>query len=317
MRIGYNTWSMATVPYQTFIPGLSEIGFRAIAVSVVPGYTIGGQFVENAAALDRLGRDDRAAIKRAFEERQLELPSVIGNQSLVEEDPERNALAMQRLRDTIDLCVELCPRGQDLPTMNTGVAGHPGELERKRELVTHRLGELADCAQERGVVVCIEPHVGGAVDTVQRAEWVVHAIDSPALRLDFDVSHFEVVGVPMHESVARLAPLAGAAEIKDQHFRYCDDGDSDPGWLVEGNGVGRAIAPKGRPVEYQFLLAGEGTFDVAEYLRLMRAQGFSRSIAFEASVQCQARPGYDALQSARGIYRWMLEGWRAAGIPED
>jgi len=43
MRIGYNTWSMAKVPYQAFIPGLSDIGFRAIAISVVPGYTIGGQ----------------------------------------------------------------------------------------------------------------------------------------------------------------------------------------------------------------------------------------------------------------------------------
>ena len=103
MRIGYNTWSMAKVPYETFIPGLSEIGFRAIAISVVPGYTIGGTYVENAAALDRLTRDDRAAIKHAFEERDLELPSVIGNQSLVEEDPGANATAMQRLRDTIDL----------------------------------------------------------------------------------------------------------------------------------------------------------------------------------------------------------------------
>ena len=43
MRIGYNTWSMATVPYRTSSPALSDIGFTAIAISVVPGYTIGGQ----------------------------------------------------------------------------------------------------------------------------------------------------------------------------------------------------------------------------------------------------------------------------------
>jgi inosose dehydratase len=317
MRIGYNTWSMATVPYQTFIPALADIGFGAIAISVVPGYTIGGQFTPNAAALDRLGPDDRASIKRAFEERDLLLPSVIGNQSLVEDDPDRAQTAMARLRHTIDLCVELTPRGQEVPTMNTGTAGHSGDLEAKRQVVVDRLGALADYAQERGVMVCIEPHVGGAVDTVERAEWLVKTISSPALRLDFDVSHFEVVGVPMDESVGRLLPLAGAAEIKDQHFRYCDDGERPTNWLVEGNGVGTATAPNGRPVEFQFLLAGEGTFDLPGYLRLVQAQGFSKPIAFEASVQCQARPGYDALAEAVGIYRWMRDGWRQAGLGTD
>ncbi len=316
MRIGYNTWSMAKVPYKAFITGLSDIGFRAIAISVVPGYTIGGQWVDNAAALDRLSADDRRRIKQAFVERDLLLPSVIGNQSLVEEDAAKSAVAMQRLRDSVDLCVELAVGGH-VPTMNTGVAGHSGDLEAKSAAVLDRLGELADHARERGVVICIEPHVGGAVDTVERAEWLIRTVDSPAVRLDFDVSHFEVVGVPMQESVPRLLPLANAVEIKDQQFRYMDDGPPSQGWLVEGNGVGRATAPDGRPVEYQFLLAGEGTFDLAGYLKLVCAQGFAEPIAFEASVQCQARPGYDALVSAAGIYRWMADGWQHAGLSTD
>ena len=249
------------------------------------------------------------------------LPSVIGNQSLVEEDPDRNAAAVERLQGSIDLCVDLTLPGQEVPTLNTGIAGHSGDLEARRQMVLDRLGALTDYARQRGVVICIEPHVGGAVDTPERAEWLVGTIDSPSLRLDFDVSHFEVVGVPMDESVSRLAPLAGAAEIKDQHFRYLrslDDSEAAPdGWLVDGNGVGRATAPDGRPVEFQFLLGGEGTFDLPKYLRLMHAQGFTAPIAFEASVQCQARPGYDALASAEQIYRWMADGWRAAGVPVE
>ena len=129
MRIGYNTWSMATVPYQTFIPALADIGFGAIALSVVPGYTIGGQWVNNAAALDRLSADERRRIAAALIERDLKLPSVIGNQSLVDEDAVRNAEAMQRLRDSIDLCVELA-LGGEVPTLNTGIGGHSGELRR-------------------------------------------------------------------------------------------------------------------------------------------------------------------------------------------
>jgi sugar phosphate isomerase/epimerase len=317
MRIGYNTWSMATVPYQSFIPGLSDVGFRAIAISVVPGYTIGGAFVENAAALDGMTADDRKAIKNTFEERDLELPSIIGNQSLVEDDPQKHALSMRRLKNAIDLCVELTPRGQDVPTLNTGLAGHTGDLERKREVVLERLGELAEYAQQRGVIVCIEPHVGGAVDTIERAEYIVKAVNKPSLRLDFDVSHFEVVGVPTEESVPRLLPLAAAAEIKDQHMRYADSGEAPAGWLAEGNGVGRGTDPNGREVEFQFLLAGEGTFDLPKYLRLVQQCGFQKPIAFEASVQCQARPGYDALREATRIFSWMQQGWRRAGVSEE
>ena len=65
------------------------------------------------------------------------------------------------------------------------------------------------------------------------------AIDSPSLRLDFDVSHFEVVGVPMDESVGRLAPLAGAAEIQDQHLRYLPSLDDAHG----GRDCSAFIAP--------------------------------------------------------------------------
>jgi len=320
MRIGYNTWSMATVPYPDFIPGLSDIGFTAIAISVVPGYTIGGHYVANAADQAGLSADDRRRIRQAFQERDLQLPSVIGNQSLLEDDPDRNAAAVSRLRGSIDLCVELALPGQEVPTLNTGIAGHSGDLETREQVTLDRLGALTEYARERGVVICIEPHVGGAVDTPARAEWLVQRINSPSLKLDFDVSHFEVVGIPLDESVPRLTPLAAAAEIKDQHFRYLsapDDASPAPdGWLVEGNGVGRGTAPDGRTVEFQFLLGGEGTFDLPKYLQLMQAQGFTAPIAFEASVQCQARPGYDALASAKQIYDWMAEGWRAASIPE-
>ncbi len=97
MRIGYNTWSMATVPFEQFVPGLADIGYRAIAISVVPGYRIAGRDVPNAAALDRLGPDERRRLTAMFEERELLLPSVIGNQNLLQDDEAANAEAEQRL----------------------------------------------------------------------------------------------------------------------------------------------------------------------------------------------------------------------------
>jgi sugar phosphate isomerase/epimerase len=311
VRIGFNTWSIASLPYQEFIPGLADIGYTAIAISVVPGYTIGGQYVANATDQDCLTADDRRRIKHAVQERGLVLPSIVANQSLVHDDPDRNAAAMARLRASIDLCVELTPVDQPVAGLNTGIAGRSGELEAKQQLVLDRLGELTEYARHKGVVVCIEPHVGGAVDSIARAEWLVRTVNSPHCRLDFDVSHFEVQGVPATQTVPRLAPLAGAAEIKDQ--RISPPGGAD--WKIAGNGTGETLAPDGQPLEYQFLLGGEGDFDLAEYLRLMQAHGFSEPISFEASVQCQARPGYDGLAAAASTYQWMRAGWQRANMP--
>jgi len=313
MRIGYNTWSMATVPYDVFIPGLAEMGYTAIAVSVVPGYGIGGKRVPNAADLSILTPDDRRRIKESFERRGLELSALIGNQPVIEDDPATSREYMDRLRETIDLCVEVAPRGQAVPTMNTGSGGRPADFEAKKGQLVERLGELAAYAAQRGVIICVEPHVGAAIDTPERSEWLVRAVDHPHLRLDFDVSHFEVVGIPLEESVPRLAPLASSVEIKDQNLRYPGDPPRQ-GWRIEGNGLGRAMAPDGREVEYQFLLGGEGDFDLPKYLRMMQTAGWTGAIGFEASVQCQGRPGYDGMAAAASTYRWMAEGWERAGV---
>jgi sugar phosphate isomerase/epimerase len=207
----------------------------------------------------------------------------------------------------VDLAVELAT--DEAPTMNTGV-GH-GDLP--DEQLLERLRAVVDYGSRSGVTICLEPHVGTMIDSVERAEWVIRAVDNSALRLDFDVSHFEVVGVPTAESVSRLAPLAAAVEIKDQRTCHLDEPRGD--WHLAGNGWGRATSPDGRPVEYQFLLGGEGDFDLAGYLQMMRDAGWANPVAFEASVQCQARPEYDPFAVAGSVYRWMCAGWERAGIP--
>jgi sugar phosphate isomerase/epimerase len=317
VRIGYNTWSLATVPYQAFIPRLAEIGYTAIAISVIAGYTIGGRYVANACDQEGLSADDRKRIKEGLRSRGFVLTSVVGNQPLLHPEAARVEAGLARLRASVELCTELVQDGQPVPTLNTGMGGQSGD---DLAPLVDRLGALAEHARKSGVVVCVEPHVGQAVDTVDRSEWVVKQVASPYLQLDFDVSHFEVQCVPMAESVPRLAPLAAAAEIKDQKVfsarredggrggNGSGDAHRGEGW-IDGNGWGEA---HGR--EFQFLLGGEGEFDLPGYLKLMQASGYSDPISFEASVQCQARPGYDGLAEAERTYRWMAAGWRTAGI---
>jgi sugar phosphate isomerase/epimerase len=317
MRIGYNTWSMATVPYQVFIPELARIGYTAIALSVVPGYGIGGKRVPNAADLATLTSADRRRIKEDLEQREIELPSVVGNASVVEEDPETSRAHLQRLRDTIDFAVEVKPNGQaHLPTVNTGTGGRTDEFAAKQQVMVDRLGELAEYAARRGVTIAIEPHVGNAIDRPERAEWLIHTVNSPHVRLDLDISHFEVAAFPMEDVMRRLVPLSASMEIKDQNMKYAGEPEP-PGWRIAGNGVGRGTAPDGRPTEHQFLLGGEGDFDLPAYLRLLSEVGWSGAVAFEASVQCQQRPDYDPIAAAERTYRWMRAGWEQAGVSLD
>ena len=313
MRIGYNTWSMATVPYQVFIPELHKIGYTAIVISVIPHYGIGGQRVPNAAAIGALTRDDRRRIKEAMEQRDLELPSVVGNASVVETDAAAHQESLQRLRDTVDLCAELALKDQPVPTLNTGTGGGVQEFEAKRQLMVDRLGELAEYARQRGVTIAIEPHVGAAINTPEKAEWLIHTVNHPNVRLDLDISHFEVAGFPLEDTTRRLVPLAAALEIKDQKMKYADDPEP-AGWMLPGNGRGKGTAPDGRATEHQFLLGGEGEFDLPRYLRLLQECGWTAPVAFEASVAVQQRPGYDAIAAAAGTYQWMLAGWKQAGI---
>ena len=316
VKIGYNTWSMATVPYATFIPELAKIGFRSLAISVVPGYPIAGQWVENAGDFTKWDAADKARIRSLMVTHGLELASIVGNQPIIGDDPERSASALARLRETIDLCADLALPHEGPPALNCGSGGSPAQFETHRQQLVDRLGPLVDHAASRGVTICIEPHVGAAVDTPDRSEWLVRAMNNPHLALDFDVSHFEVVNLPLEATVPRLAPLSKSVEIKDQHMRYLDV-EEPSGWRIDGNGVGQAVAPDGRPVEFQFLLAGEGTFDLPRYLRLLDGSGWRGAVGFEASIQCQARPGYDALAWAKRIFDWMDHGWTVAGIPRD
>ena len=318
MRLGYNTWSMAKVPYQTFIPGLHDLGYTAVTISVIPSYGIGGTPTPNAGYYGNWSADDRKKIKAELESRGLELSAIVGNASMVGDDETQLQARLKQLRDAIDLCAELKPSHQSfVPTMNTTSGGHSTEFESRKAQLVENLGELARYAASRGSVVCIEPHVGGAIDTPARAKWLVDEIGQDSCKIDFDISHFEVVGIPMEESIPVTLPLSRSVEIKDQNFRYSNEGDAKPGWRVAGNGLGKAIAPNGRPVEFQFLLGGEGDFDLVKYLTLMQQHGWKGAVGFEASVQCQQRPGYDGMATAASVYKWMSAAWDKAGVSRD
>ena len=310
MKIGYSTWSMKATPWHVFLPALQEIGFTAIALDVSPG---GGQR-PSANDLAALTAQDRRTIRAECESRGIEIDAVMGHRSLLSRDPAEAAANMQRLKQTVDFCLEVTPRGQRVPTMTSTVGGRPSSYDEDKPLLLERVGELTEYARSRGVVFGLEVHASTAVSTPQRVNEVLSHFNSPSLRLDYDGSHFEVQRIPMEEVIPQVLPWTITVDIKDQRVRYTDEPEP-PGWRIPGNASGQTQSPDGRSIEYQWVVGGEGEFDLPTFLRLMHQHGWKGAICYEMSVQAQSSPTCDPLAEAQRTYTWMSAAWQEAGIP--
>ena len=277
MRIGYSTWGMREVPIEEALPAISRIGYHGVELSVTPGW------ITELYTLDAAKRE---RIRELLAEHDLVLAGVIRNVSMVEEDPDRNAANMQSLRDAIDLAAELTQAGE-VSVMTSHLGGRSGDWETKRGVAVERLLRLADHAADRGVVIAVEIHCGSMLDSPERVHWLFEHADHPSVRLNFDISHMEVAGIGIDESVPQLAPYSVHTHVKDQRGLYPD---------------------------FEFLTPGEGPFDFVRYLKAMQAAGYDGFITAEVSVHVQRRADYDPFFHAQLAYWTLYKAFQVAGI---
>jgi sugar phosphate isomerase/epimerase len=120
--------------------------------------------------------------------------------------------------------------------------------------------------------------------------WLLEQVDSPALTIHFDISHFNVQGIRMEESVSQLASHSLHTHVKDE---------------------------RGRDPDHEFLIPGEGEMDYPRYLRLMADAGYDGHIVVEISLMVQRRPDYDALAAATQSYEVLARAFAEAGIARE
>jgi sugar phosphate isomerase/epimerase len=277
MRLCYSTWSMQEPSADEIIKNLTEIGFDSVELTVKEGWSLD---------LDTLDPAERKRIRQLLTDYRLALPAIAGHQPLLSRDPEKHREHWRRLTGAIDLCVDWAdPSGP--PSLDTTVGAH-GTWDENKELLLERLGNLCDYAAARGVIVGIEPHVSDILETPQRARALLDLMKHPALRLTFDISHFNVQGIPIEESVELLAPFACFTHIKDE---------------------------RGRAPNHEFLIPGEGVFDYVRYLKAMDRAGYTGDIGVEISLMVQRRPNYDPWAAAQQSYDIVSKAFVEAGVP--
>lgn len=274
MKLSYSTWGMQTTPIDVAVRHCAALGFDGLELTIIPGWTTDAATMTDA---------ERKRIRRLYDDAGLELCGISGNVDLLADDAVANEA---RLRSYLDFAAEIQHPGDEL-IVTTVSGATPGEWDvRKGELV-EIVGRLAEYAHERGVMVGLEPHVAHALCMPDDAVWLIEQVGSPGATIHFDISHFNVQGIPMEESVAKLTPVSRHTHIKDERGRY---------------------------PEHEFLIPGEGEMDYPRYLRLMSEAGYDGHIVVEISLMVQRRPDYDALAAAAQTYDVLSRAFETAGI---
>jgi inosose dehydratase len=277
MNLGYTTWGMPKVSIDQAVERIASLGYDGLEIAVLPEWT---------TALDKLDAAERKRILKLVNDKGLTISAISGHASLLEKDADKNRRNLQRLKDAIDLAVEWAQGGR-IPYVNTLSGGRSENWEAQKELFAERLLPAAEYAHSKGVVLAMEPHVDGLVDMPDRMVAILKMVDSPALKVNFDISHFDIMGMSTEESVSILAPYSVHTHVKDQRGRYPD---------------------------YEFLTPGEGDFNFVEYLLTMQKYGYDGFINAEVSKMRQAKPDYDALAACDLCYRTLAKAFVDAGI---
>jgi sugar phosphate isomerase/epimerase len=281
LLLSYGTWSMPTVPIDVTIEHCAKLGYDGLSMAVKPGWTT------DAATLDAA---ERRRILSLFDQHNMELCAISGQTSLLEEDLDVDAENMAAMHRYVDLTAELQRPGHHLPLAMTA-GGKFGAWESSKARLVERFGELARHAELAGVTVMAEPNVGGALLTPEQTLWLLEQVDSPALKVDLDTSHFHAQGMDIDPVIDALGPHTAHVEVKDE----------------------RGLAPN-----HEFLIPGEGPCDYVKILRALDRVGYDGFVDVEISFMVQRRPsGYDPLAVATQSYAVLAKAFEEAGFKRE
>ena len=174
----------------------------------------------------------------------------------------------------------LAPIARRLGTPFVRIMSYPrgdADDETWRGVAIERVAALARIAEDEGVTLAHENCVGWGGLSAERTLALLEAVDSPALRVLFDVGNAVVDGYDGYEYLGRVLPAVVAIHVKDA-----------------------ALGPGG---EARFTMPGEGDARLADCLTLAFASGYRGHVAIEPHVAHVIHLGADAPPEVlRGSY---------------
>ena len=268
MKIAYSTYALQTIDPLEAIERVRDIGYDGLELNVGDAWP---------TAASKLDVDARKRLCEAFQLAGFPSPVLMYliNLCSPEEDTSAKSAA---LAASCQLAVDLSYDDRT-PVVTTTLGSHGVEWAECRDEVASRLRPYADIAADHGCIIAAEAHVGQEFNAPEKAVWLVDTLDHDSVRLNYDQSHFHVLGMDLHHCAELCAPWSVHTHLKD-------------GYKDEAGKV-------------HFQLPGDGSLDLDDYFRTVSAVGLDLPITAEVSGQIWNRPDYDPWSTAQQCYKAM------------
>jgi inosose dehydratase len=277
MKLAYSTYALQPFDIFEVVHRVKEIGYEALELNVGDDWP---------TAPSKLDGDARSRIAEAYEKVGFPSPVLMNLIHLCAEGEDVEAKSVA-FGETCQLARDLCFDDRT-PVVTSTLGGQKAGWDEVKSDVADRLVRYASIADDHGVTIAVEAHVGQELDSPEKAVWLVEAVDRPSVRLNFDHSHFHVLEMELQHCLDLCAPYSVHTHIKD-------------GAMVDG--------------KVQFALPGEGSLDLVEYLTAIEASVLDVPITVEVSAQFWKAEGFQAWEVAERCFRHLSAARNA--LPES
>ncbi|MBI5686501.1 MAG: sugar phosphate isomerase/epimerase [Verrucomicrobia bacterium] len=262
ISLGFSLYGMKTVPLDEALRTCAEIGYRNVELALNPGFPTEPKL---------LSADARKNLRSRLVSLRLDVSALMLNLSLTAND-DAHAKNLDALKAAAQLAQDLALQQ---PIAETVLGGKPAEWDNIKDRMAEHLQSWAAVAATGKLTLAVKAHVGSAVNSPERLLWLVGKANSPAVKVAYDYSHFQLAGVPLADSLKALLPQTRFIHLKDA------TGDAK---------------------KFQFLLPGEGKTDYAAYFKLLKQLGYNGPAVVEVSGQIFNKPGYDPIAAAKKCF---------------
>src|SRR5580765_6891444 len=243
-----HTNSYHTYGFDEALAGIAGAGYKGVELSAVPGWT-------EHVSLD----DDPAEVRRKLDSYGLTAVSLSGHSDLTTAEGLEHGLRAVRWA-----------AAYGLPIMNTAVGGHESADENESAFLGN-VGELADAADEAGVVVALEIH-GDIMASSDVTLPLIEKIGRDSIRVNYDTANVEYYSGDRAEN--DLPKITG--ELAHVHLKDTTGG--------KGN--------------WNFPAAGDGHVDFGRVLSILRDAGYSGPYSVEIEFTGEPWPSLDDVNAA-------------------
>ena len=274
--LSFGTYALWMLRWEDSLELIARTGYDGVEIALMP---------EWPTTPKRLSAGDRGRLRGMLADLGLAVPALLDNLQVMH-PVQTHAENVERIRRAIDLGNEIVP-GKP-PIFETVLGRKPDEWESVKHQMVDEIGEWTRHAADGHTVICFKPHVGGAVNNVERSLWLVRQVGSRYFRCTYDFSHLWLAGHELVPSLHALIPVSPYIHLKDAK-RASD--------------------------KHEFLLPGEGPTDYVTMFRELGRLGYEGHATVEVSAQIHKRPDFQPIAAANLCYERMASAFEEAGLP--